>query len=178
MILFIFSMFQNINTNILNKITYDINIFKVSFEITGKILSIDVGKKTLGLAMSDNLKKIALTHKTLFRKKQHFDLLEIEKIIIENKVNSFVIGLPLNKNGTKGKSSQSVITFASILLKRFNLPILLWDERFSSIGILKEMKKAGIKKDNIKKNIDAASATWILQSCLDTVNNQLVDENV
>ena len=87
-------------------------------------------------------------------------------------------GSPKVSNGTKGKSSQSVITFASILLKRFNLPILLWDERFSSIGILKEMKKAGIKKNNIKKNIDAASATWILQSCLDTVNNQLVDENV
>ena len=58
--------------------------------------------------------------------------------------------------------------------KKFRLPILLWDERFSSIGIKREMKKAGIKKENIEKNIDAASATWILQSVLDSVNNNLL----
>ena len=80
---------------------------------------------------------------------------------------------PLNKDGTKGPIAQSVITFCNSLFKKCNLPILLWDERFSTIGILREMHLAGIKKENIEKNIDAASATWILQSALDTFNNSL-----
>ena len=68
MILFLFSMDQTINTNNFNKITQDINIFKGSFPKTGKIIGIDLGKKTLGIAISDNYRKIALTHKTIFRK--------------------------------------------------------------------------------------------------------------
>ena len=80
-----------------------------------------------------------------------------------------MIGLPLNKDGTKGPIAQSVITFSHILLKAFKLPILLWDERFSTIGILREMKAAGVKKKNIEKRIDSASATWILQSALDSM---------
>ena len=80
-----------------------------------------------------------------------------------------MIGLPLNKDGTKGPIAQSVITFSHILLKAFKLPILLWDERFSTIGILREMKQAGIKKKNIENKIDSASATWILQSALDSM---------
>ena len=79
-----------------------------------------------------------------------------------------MIDLPLNKDGTKGPIAQSVITFSHVLLKAFKLPILLWDERFSTIGILREMKRARVKKKNIEKKIDSASATWILQSVLDT----------
>ena len=173
MLLFLFSMYQNLNTNNINKITQDINIFKVSFSKEGKILGIDSGKKKIGIAISDNLKRIALTHKTIYRKKLAIDLMNITNIIEKNNIKSIVLGLPLNKDGTKGPIAQSAIAFGNNLLKEYNLPILLWDERFSTIGILREMKQAGIKKDNIEKNIDAASATWILQSALDTANNSL-----
>ena len=173
MLLFLLSMYQNLNTNNINKITQDINIFKISFSKEGKILGIDSGKKKIGIAISDNLKRIALTHKTIYRKKLAIDLMDISNIIEKNNIKSIVLGLPLNKNGTKGPIAQSAITFGNSLLKEYNLPILLWDERFSTIGILREMKQAGIKKDNIEKNIDAASATWILQSALDTFNNSL-----
>jgi putative Holliday junction resolvase len=166
-------MYQNFNTNNINKITQDINIFKISFSKEGKILGIDSGKKKIGVAISDDLKRIALTHKTIYRKKLKIDLMNITNIIEKNNIKSIVLGLPLNKDGTKGPIAQSAITFGNSLLKEYNLPILLWDERFSTIGILREMKQAGIKKENIEKNIDAASATWILQSALDTFNNSL-----
>ena len=174
MILFLFSMDQTINTNNFNKITQDINIFKGSFPKNGKIIGIDVGTKTIGIAISDNFRRIALTHKTIFRKKLNIDLSDINKIIKKNDISSLVLGLPLNKDGTKGPRAQSSITYANIFFKNFNLPVLLWDERFSTIGIVREMKKAGIKKESIKKNIDAASATWILQCALDTMNNNMV----
>ena len=159
-------MNQIINTN---TITYDINNFKAVFSQDRKIIGLDVGKKIIGTAISDPISKIALTHKTIFRKKLKEDLQMLEEIITNNTVVSIVIGLPLNKDGTKGPIAQSVITFSHILSKAFKLPILLWDERFSTIGILREMKQAGIKKKNIENKIDSASATWILQSALDSM---------
>ena len=159
-------MNQTINTN---TITHDINNFKAVFSQDRKIIGLDVGKKTIGIAISDPVSKIALTHKTIFRKKLKEDLQMLEEIINDNTIVSIVIGLPLNKDGTKGPIAQSVITFSHILLKVFKLPILLWDERFSTIGILREMKQAGIKKKNIENKIDSSSATWILQSALDSM---------
>ena len=159
-------MNQIINTN---TITHDINNFKAVFSQDRKIIGLDVGKKTIGIAISDPTTKIALTHKTIFRKKLKKDLQMLQEIINDNAVVSIVIGLPLNKDGTKGPIAQSVITFSHILLKAFKLPILLWDERFSTIGILREMELAGIKKKNIEKKIDSASATWILQGALDSM---------
>ena len=161
-------MNQILNTN---TITHDINNFKAVFSQDRKIIGLDVGKKTIGVAISDPKSKIALTHKTIYRTKLSTDLSILHKIINDNKIVSLVIGLPLNKDGTKGPIAQSIITFAYNLMKKFKLPILMWDERFSTIGILKEMRKAGIKKKNIEKTIDAASATWILQSALDSMNN-------
>ena len=143
-------MNQIINTN---TITHDINNFKAVFSQDRKIIGLDVGKKTIGIAISDPISKIALTHKTIFRKRLKEDLQILQEIINDNSVVSIVIGLPLNKDGTKGPIAQSVITFSHILLKAFKLPILLWDERFSTIGILREMRQAGIKKKNIERNI-------------------------
>ena len=159
-------MNQIVNTN---TITHDINNFKAVFSQDRKIIGLDVGKKTIGIAISDPISKIALTHKTIFRKRLKEDLQILQEIINDNSVVSIVIGLPLNKDGTKGPIAQSVITFSHILLKAFKLPILLWDERFSTIGILREMRQAGIKKKNIENKIDSASATWILQSALDSM---------
>ena len=115
-------MNQIINTN---TITHDINNFKAVFSQDRKIIGLDVGKKTIGTAISDPISKIALTHKTIFRKKLKEDLQMLEEIIINNTIVSIVIGLPLNKDGTKGPIAQSVITFSHILLKAFKLPILL-----------------------------------------------------
>ena len=152
-------------------ITYDLNIFKGSFSKKGKILGIDTGKKYLGLSLSDINKRIALAHKTIIRKKYIEDIEKLKLSVEKNDVVSIVIGLPLNKDGTKGPRSQSAITFAINIEKYFKLPIYFCDERFSSIGIQREMLRNGIKKKNIKKTLDESSATWILQSALDAANN-------
>ena len=92
-------------------------------------------------------------------------------LIIEcNEVNAIVIGLPLNKDGSRGRQAQSIITFASNINKKIKLPILMWDERFSTTAVERAMLDSGVKKKNIKKNVDCASATWILQGVLDSLN--------
>ena len=163
-------MNQNSYTTNQSTITYDLNIFKFSFSKKGKILGIDTGKKYIGLSLSDYEKKVAVAHKTIFRKKFKEDIEILKTSVDEHDVVSFVIGLPLNKDGSKGPRSQSAITFAIDLSKYFNLPVYFWDERFSSIGIEKEMLRSGIKRKNIKKYLDVSAATWILQSALDAAN--------
>ena len=108
-------MNQIINTN---TITHDINNFKAVFSQDRKIIGLDVGKKTIGIAISDPISKIALTHKTIFRKKLNEDIQVLQEIINYNTAVSIVIGLPLNKDGTKGPIAQSVITFSHVLLNR------------------------------------------------------------
>ena len=167
------SMNQNSNTTNQNTITYDLNIFKGSFSKKGKILGIDTGKKFLGLSVSDTNKRVAVAHKTIVRKKYKEDMQNLRISLERNNIISIVIGLPLNKDGTKGPRSQSAITFAIGISKYFNLPIYFWDERFSTIGIEKEMIRNGVKRKNIKKTLDESSATWILQAALDAANNSL-----
>ena len=128
---------------------------------------------TFGTALSDDRKKIALSHILIERKKLSKDLDEIKIIVENNDVNGIVIGLPLNKDGSKGKQAQSIITFAGNLKKKIEIPLLMWDERFSTAGVKREMTSGGLKKKSIKKNIDCASAAWILQGVLDRLKNDV-----
>ena len=105
----------------------------------------------IGTALSDDRRIVALSHVLIEREKLEKDIKKINLIINNNNVDSFSIGLPLNKDGTKGRQAQSVITFANNLNKKIKLPILMWDERFSTEGIEREMLNNGLKKKNIKK---------------------------
>ena len=180
--LFIIHRMNSINSIVHTKskstITFDINFFKTFLTEKEKILSLDASKTMIGSALSDEKKRVALSHILIEREKLNKDLKKIQLIINNNNVNTVVLGLPLNKDGTKGRQAQSMITLASNLSKEFNIPILMWDERFSTVGIEREMIKTGLKKKNIKKNIDCASATWVLQGVLDRLNyNQAKNEN-
>ena len=159
-----------VHTKSKSTITFDINLFKDFLTDNGRILSLDASKNMIGTALSDDKKVIALSHVLIERKKLDLDLNNLLPIIKNNNVNAVVVGLPLNKDGTKGRQAQSLITFATLLKNRFNLPILMWDERFSTAGVEREFVKSGIKKKNIKKYIDSASAAWILQGVLDNIN--------
>ena len=94
----------------------------------------------IGTALSDDRKKVALSHILIEREKLDKDIKKIHLIIYNNNVDAIVIGLPLNKDGTKGRQAQSIITFATNLNKKIELPILMWDERFSTSGIEREME--------------------------------------
>ena len=162
-----------VHTKSKSTITFDINIFKNFLSSNGKILSLDASKRMIGTALSDDRKKIALSHILIERKKLSKDLDEIKIIVENNDVNGIVIGLPLNKDGSKGKQAQSIITFAGNLKKKIEIPLLMWDERFSTAGVKREMTAGRLKKKSIKKNIDCASAAWILQGVLDRLKNDV-----
>lgn len=152
-------------------ITFDINFFRKFLKTTGKILSLDTSKNMIGTALSDDRRQIALSHVLIEREKLLKDIDKIKLIIKNNNIKALVIGLPLNKDGSTGRQAQSIITFANNVNKEIQLPLLMWDERFSTEGIEKEMIRVGLKKKNIRKNIDCASAAWILQGVLDRLNN-------
>ena len=152
-------------------ITFDINYFRKFLKTTGKILSLDTSKNMIGTALSDDRRQIALSHVLIEREKLLKDIDKIKLIIKNNNIKALVIGLPLNKDGSTGRQAQSIITFANNVNKKIQLPLLMWDERFSTEGIEKEMIRVGLKKKNIRKNIDCASAAWILQGVLDRLNN-------
>ena len=103
--------------------------------------------------LAHDKKVIALSHVLIERKKLDLDLNNLLPIIKNNNVNAVVVGLPLNKEGTKGRQAQSLITFATHLKNRFNLPILMWDERFSTSAVERAMVDSGVKKKNIKKSV-------------------------
>ena len=159
-----------VHTKSKSTITFDINFFKNSLTHNSKILSIDASKNMIGTAISDDRRIVALSHVLIERGKLEKDIKKINLIILNNNIDAIVIGLPLNKDGTKGRQAQSLITLASNINKKIVLPILMWDERFSTEGVEREMLDNGLKRKNIKKFIDCASATWILQGVLDRIN--------
>ena len=152
-----------------SKITTDINIFSKLLTNNGKTIGLDVGKKNIGVSVSDNLRKVALNNGTLKRKNFKLDTEKIKIIIKENNIDSFVIGFPLNLKGEIGPSAQSVLTFSYNIEKIFKIPILLWDERYSSLAVEKVMIKDDLSRIKRSKIIDMASATWILQGALDSI---------
>ena len=159
-----------VHTKSKSTITFNINFFKKSLIHNSKILSLDVSKNMIGTAISDDRRIVALSHVLIERGKLEKDLKKINLIILNSDVSALVVGLPLNKDGTKGRQAQSIITFASNIIKKIELPILMWDERFSTVGVEREMVNNGLKNKRIKKHIDCASATWILQGVLDRIN--------
>ena len=102
-----------VHTKSKSTITFDINFFKSLLSHTGKIMCLDASKNMIGTAMSDDRKVVALSHILVERDKLEEDIKKIHSIALNNNVDAFVIGLPLNKDGTKGRQAQSVITFAS-----------------------------------------------------------------
>ena len=108
-----------VHTKSKSTITFDINSFKSFYLKRVKILSLDASKNMIGTALSDDRRIVALSHVLIERAKLETDL-KINLIIHNNNVDAIVIGLPLNKNGTKGRQAQSVITFASNLNKKID----------------------------------------------------------
>ena len=135
------------------------------------IVGLDLGTKTIGVAVSDSLKIIASPFSTIKRKGTKKDLLELKEILDEYQIGGFVIGLPLSLDNSENKQTQLVRNFNNELINFFNLPTILWDERFSSDVIYKEMRKAELSKTKIKSKLDQQSASYILQGYLDRYRN-------
>lgn len=145
-----------------------------------RILGIDVGKKTLGLAISDQGHSIATPLHTIQRKKFSKDILELKKVIDEYEVGGLIIGYPLNMDGTEGVRCESIRHFAEELVNNpqivgINPWIALWDERLSTVSVEDFVGEfVNIRKAKDKGIIDKLAAQSILQGALDYIVQQSV----
>ena len=139
-----------------------------------RILGIDLGAKTIGLAVSDIELQIASPVDTLERSKLKNDIIELTRIINEYGIGAIVIGLPLNMNGTESPRSQSTRDWANALLSLIEIPILFWDERLSSIAVERAMLTADLSRKKRAQKIDKAAAAYILQGALDNIRLSII----
>ena len=145
--------------------------FFSTIEPGSRLLGLDVGDKRIGLAISDQGLKFANPFSILKRNKFKFVVDNLITIIKKEEIGGFIIGWPLNMDGTEGPRCDSTRDFAHAFLRRFEIPICFQDERLSSIAVEKIMIKADMTRKKRESRQDALAASWILQSILDTFNN-------
>lgn len=130
-----------------------------------RIMGLDFGERTIGVAVSDALLLTAQGIKTIRRSK--VELEELKQIIQEYEVDEIVLGYPKNMNGTLGPRAQMTEEFSEILKAEFGLPIVFWDERLSTVGAQRSLLQADVSRAKRKKVIDKMAAVFILQGYLD-----------
>ena len=131
------------------------------------LVGLDLGTKTLGVAVSDRLKIIASPLSTIQRNGTKKDLLKLQEILNDYEIGGFIVGLPLSLDNSENQQTQLVRNFNKDLINFFSLPTALWDERFSSDVIFKEMRRSNMSKNKIKNKLDQQSASYILQGYLE-----------
>ena len=140
-----------------------------------RYLALDLGTKTLGVAISDKTNTIASPLKTIrFNFEDYYAPVEqLKEIIANNNITHIILGNPINMDGTKGFASERSATFKKILEKNFSLPIILLDERLSSISAHNILRDNGKKEIKHKESVDAVAASLILESYLRRKDNNL-----
>jgi putative Holliday junction resolvase len=133
----------------------------------GALLGLDVGTKTIGVATSDAERKLATGVETIMRKTFTVDAERLLLLAAERNCVGFVLGLPLNMDGSEGPRAQSVRAFARNLAKLTELPIALWDERLSTAAVERELISADVSRKKRAAVIDQHAAIFILQGALD-----------
>ena len=131
------------------------------------LVGLDLGTKTLGVAVSDRFKIIASPLSTIQRNGTKKDLLKLQEILNDYEIGGFIVGLPLSLDNSDNQQTQLVRNFNKELLNFFKLPSIFWDERFSSDVIFKEMRKSNMSTNKIKNKLDQQSASYILQGYLE-----------
>ncbi|MFO0390041.1 MAG: Holliday junction resolvase RuvX [Alphaproteobacteria bacterium] len=133
-----------------------------------RLLGLDVGDKTIGLALSDATRSIASPYETIQRSKFTKDTATLSSIIAEHKIGGLVIGYPVNMDGSEGPRCQSTRTFVSNLQKTISLPMLLWDERMSTMAVQRMMTdEADMSRARRAELVDKLAASYMLQGFLD-----------
>lgn len=135
-----------------------------------RIMGLDYGTKTVGVAISDALLITAQGIEIIRRKdenKLRQTLARIEQLILEYEVEEIVLGLPKNMNDTSGERVEATLEFKEKLERRTGLPVLTWDERLTTVAADKTMMEAGVRRENRKEYVDKIAATLILQGFLD-----------
>ncbi len=144
-----------------------------------RIMGLDFGSKTVGVAVSDSLLLTAQGVEIIRRKEENKlrqTLARIEELIVEYEVQEIVLGLPRNMNATEGERVQLTMEFKEKLERRTGLPVHMWDERLTTVAADNAMMEAGIRRENRKEYVDMIAASLILQGYLDRLAMQRKDE--
>lgn len=139
-----------------------------------RIMGLDFGSKTVGVAVSDPLYLTAQGVEIIRRKEENKlrrTLARIEELILEYEVEEIVLGLPKNMNDTEGTRAELSYEFKDKLERRTGLKVIMWDERLTTVAADKAMMEAGIRRENRKEYVDMIAATLILQGYLDRKRN-------
>jgi putative holliday junction resolvase len=132
-----------------------------------RLLGLDLGEKTIGLALSDSSRIVATPLNTLKRQKFTKDAAALIAIIEAEEVGGLVLGLPINMDGTEGPRCQSTRQFAANLLEKCDIPIALWDERLSTAAVTRTLLEADASRKRRSEVVDKMAAAYILQGLLD-----------
>ena len=137
--------------------------------LDGRIMGLDVGDKTIGVAVSDLMGLTAQGVKTIKRVGKKKDIEALKEIIKERQVNKIVSGLPKNMNGTLGPQGEKVIKFCELLEEETGIKIEYWDERLSTVAAERTLIQGNVRRENRKGVIDMVAAVIILQGYLDRI---------
>ena len=140
------------------------------------VAGLDLGTKTIGVALSDRLLTIATPHMTLKRKKFSQDAAALLGLAEERELTGFLLGLPRNMDGTEGPRCQSTRAFARNLARRSDLPIGFWDERLSTVAAERALLEADTTRKRRSEVIDHVAAGVILQGALDRIRHLRTSE--
>ena len=138
-----------------------------------RILGLDYGSKTVGVAVSDPLGLTAQKVETIWRKQENKlrrTLARIEELIAEYEVEKIVLGFPKNMNNTVGERAEKALEFGDMLKKRTGLEVIMWDERLTTVEADRTLIEAGVRRENRKQYLDGIAAVFILQGYLDSLS--------
>ena len=137
-----------------------------------RLLGVDLGSKTIGLAVSDPSLKIASPITTLKRSKLSSNAIEFSNIIKDYQIGGIIVGLPINMDGTEGPRVQATRDWSLDLARILSIPVAFWDERLSTVAVERMMLTADMTRNKRAAKIDQAAAAYILQGALDNIGMQ------
>jgi putative Holliday junction resolvase len=132
-----------------------------------RLLGLDVGTKTIGMALSDVTRSVATPFETIRRTKFTTDAKTIREVVDKNQVGALVIGLPFNLDGSEGPRAQSTRAFVRNLAAHIAVPMVLWDERLSTAAVERHLIEADATRKRRAEVIDRMAAAYVLQGALD-----------
>jgi putative holliday junction resolvase len=136
-----------------------------------RLLGLDVGTKTIGMALSDVTRSVATPFDTIRRTKFTADAKTIREVVEKNRVGALVIGFPLNLDGSEGPRAQSTRAFARNLAAQVAVPMVFWDERLSTAAVERQLIEADASRKRRAEVVDRMAAAYILQGALDRLRN-------
>jgi putative Holliday junction resolvase len=136
-----------------------------------RLLGLDLGEKTIGIALSDTLLSVASPLVTLKRRKFTANAEELRGLIREHGVGGIIVGLPLNMDGSEGPSAQSARAFARNFAAASDIPLAFWDERLSTAAVTRTLLEADSSRKRRAEVVDKMAASYILQGALDRLRH-------